>query len=74
MMLKVEHTFFEHILPELLKAHLGKHVLIKGENVIAIFDNRNEAVKKGFEMFPHQAIYVKQIQETNESLKFFSIF
>ena len=74
MELEVEHQFFKRILPELQKEHMGEHVLIKGEKVIAFYDNRDDAVREGFKQFPHQAIYVKQILDKYEPIKFFSIF
>jgi hypothetical protein len=73
MELEAEHRFFERILPELQKTHLGKYALIEGESLIQFFETRSEAIQEGFKKIPHQAIYVKQDLEKYEPVKFFSI-
>jgi hypothetical protein len=57
-------------LPELL-GEVGKFIMIKGDEVIDIFETYNDAVKAGYERFKLEPFFVKQIAPA-EQVQFFS--
>jgi hypothetical protein len=48
----------------------GKYILIKGEDVIGVFDSYLDALKTGYEKYGNVAFLVKQILEIEPELKF----
>ncbi len=48
----------------LAEGHEGKHVLIKGDEILGLFDTREAATKEGYKRFlvPPQPFLVHQIQ------------
>jgi hypothetical protein len=62
--LAVEWSTFRRELGCLLaEGHEGKHVLIKGDRIVGIWDTFDEAVSEGRRMFPSQPIAVQLIAE-----------
>lgn len=51
--------------------HEGKHVLIKGEDVIGFFSSYDDAIKSGYEKFGLGTFLVKQVT-TLEQVHFIS--
>ena len=47
--LEKEASTFETKLPELLKADTGKYVLIKGDQIIGVFEAVSDALRYGYE-------------------------
>jgi hypothetical protein len=56
-------------LPE-LQMHSGKFVLIKGDDVVGIFDSYRDALKAGYEQFRLEPLLVKQIAVVEKALQF----
>ncbi len=50
---------------ELLARARGKHVLIKGDRIVGVFDTRAEAVDHGQELLGRVPFLVKQILEVD---------
>ena len=59
--LTVEKSIFEKHLEEWQVTKLGKFVLIKGENVIGIYDGLQEAFKEGVKRFGLDDFFIEQI-------------
>jgi len=47
----------------------GRHVLIKGENIIGLWDTHDEALAAGYQHFPGQAFLVHQIQQRERLIR-----
>jgi hypothetical protein len=47
----------------------GRHILIKGSQIIGIWDTHKEAMACGYERFLLQAFFVHQIQERERLLR-----
>ncbi|MBS3141587.1 hypothetical protein J4405_05605 [Candidatus Woesearchaeota archaeon] len=56
----------------LLKDSRGKFVLIKGEEIINVFDTYSDAVKVGIDKFGNTPFLVKQILEVDQPQNFTS--
>ncbi|MBS3080916.1 hypothetical protein J4221_05570 [Candidatus Pacearchaeota archaeon] len=57
---------------ELLKESVGKYVLIKGKDIINIFDTQNDAIKVGIDKFGNTPFLVKKIEEVESKQNFTS--
>ncbi len=57
-----ELTTYRDHLDELLKRK-GDYVLIKGQRIIGIFADRQEAIEKAYDLFAEEPALVKQIVE-----------
>ena len=57
---------------ELLKESVGKYVLIKGKEIINIFDTQNDAIKVGIDKFGNTPFLVKKIEEVESKENFTS--
>ena len=68
MSLDVEMETFRRELPNLLKADRGRFVLIKGHDVVGVYDTDVAAVQAGDQRFVAQPFLVKQIQEKETPL------
>jgi hypothetical protein len=44
------------------KGHEGKHVLIKGEEILGIFETHNDALDEGYRRFLRTGFFVHHIQ------------
>lgn|SRR5262245_54636716 len=61
--LAVEWDFYRHEVGRLLaEGHAGRHVLIKGAEIIGIFDTHLEALDEGYQRYHRQAFLVHEIQ------------
>ena len=64
-------TYQEHK-SDLVGKSKGKFVLIKGDQIIEVFENRFDAIRNGYERFGNVPFLVKQIRETEIPLTFTS--
>jgi len=64
-------TYHKHK-AELLKDNTGKYVLIKGEEIINIFDTQNDAIRVGIDKFGNMPFLVKKIEEVDSKQNFTS--
>jgi hypothetical protein len=51
MALETEIALYNELLPELLKSSAGKFVVIKGNELLGVFDDDDEAYGAGLERF-----------------------
>ena len=63
------HTFHEQK-EHLLEKYRDRYVLIKGDDVVADFESRGDALREGYKRFGHEAFLVKQVEEV-EQVNFF---
>ncbi len=61
MALETELHFFEARKEELLRHHEGKYALVIGEELLGVFDSREEAYKAGVEKRGNVPMLIKQI-------------
>ena len=60
--LAVEVATYEAQLPRLLAENAESYVLIKGERVVDVFADRDDALMKGYTLFPDDDFLVRKIQ------------
>jgi hypothetical protein len=53
----------------LAEGHAGRHILIKDEQIIGLWDTHDEAMVEGYRRFLGQAYLVHEIQEREEILR-----
>ena len=71
MLLEQElHTFYEQK-EHLLGQYKDRYVLIKGDEVVADFESRSDALREGYKLFGHEPFLVKKVEEV-EQVNFFS--
>jgi hypothetical protein len=70
--LQEELEFFERQRLELLERAPGKYVLIKGSEVIGIFDTEIEAARTGYRQIGNKPFLIKHIVEADVPLIFTS--
>lgn len=56
----------------LLKTSVGKYALLKGKEIIGVFESQNDAIKVGIEKFGNEPFLVKKIEEVEQKLNFTS--
>ncbi|UIY45799.1 hypothetical protein [Methylobacterium radiotolerans] len=60
--LALEIATYDHHLPHLLAESPERYVLIKGERIEGVFPDRDEALMRGYMMFPDDDFLVRKIQ------------
>jgi len=55
---------------EYLKAAAGKYLLIKGEEVVGVFESEADALNAGYEKYGNAPFLVKQVLEVEPELRF----
>lgn len=65
-----ELNFFERERMRLLDRAQGKFALIKGEDLVGIFDTEMEAVRAGYKRFGNEPFLAKHIVEADIPLNF----
>jgi hypothetical protein len=70
-LLDVEYEFYRREVGRLLaEGHEGKHVLIKGEAIIGIYETDREALDAGYERFSNRGgFFVRKIQTWERMLR-----
>lgn len=66
MALETELQYFQRVKQELLKTHAGKFALIKGEELVGVFDTPANAYDEGVKRFGREPFMIKRISETEE--------
>jgi hypothetical protein len=56
-----EREAFQERLPDLLREHEGKYVLIKGTDLIGVYRDRSQALSDGYQRFGVIPFLVRQI-------------
>jgi hypothetical protein len=70
--LQQEWDFFEQQRLDLLAQAPGKYALVKGSELIGIFDTELEAVRAGYQKIGNEPFLVKHIVEADIPLQFTS--
>ena len=63
----IEKKAYENALPDLLKEE-GKFALVKGENVVGVYESYEDALKVGYEKFGLESFFIKRIQQIEEPI------
>lgn len=69
-MLHTELDFFNSHFSEWLKIHSGKFVLIKGQELVGVYNSQQDALAEGYKKFTLEPFFVKQINILQEPLNF----
>jgi len=64
-------TYQEHK-QELLSKAKGKYVLIKGKEIVGIYESEKDAIKIGIDKFGNVAFLVKRIEEIDQNQNYTS--
>jgi len=59
--LQVEREYFDHSLEEWLKLYSGKVALVKGEQLIGVFDDEATALEEGARRFGKEPFLIRRI-------------
>ena len=65
-MLDKEKGVFESHRADLLKRARGKYALVVGEDLVDVFDHREEAYAAGVERFGNVPMLIKRVQESDD--------
>ncbi len=71
-LLKAEIEHYETIRDELLGKARGQYALIHGRELIDTFASKDDAIKRGYELFGNVPFLVKRVSEMEEVLFFTS--
>ena len=71
-LLKEEIETYKKNKEELVAKHNGKFVLIKGTNIIDVYDTQKDAVKIGLDKFGNTPFLVKKVEEIEPVQNFYS--
>ena len=63
--LRTEYQTYKARKPELLPGALGKWVLIKGDQVLGMFETRHEALRAGYRRYLDESFLVQQVLEVD---------
>ena len=66
MALEKELQFFAENKTNWLKAHFGKFVLVKGSELIGVYDNAETAIAEGAKRFGAESFLVRQLNEEKD--------
>jgi hypothetical protein len=72
MPLEQELKTFKDKKQELLRQYNGKYVLIKGDQVIGIFESEKDAIGTGIQKFGNVPFLVKKVEEVEQSQNYTS--
>lgn len=67
--LEQELKFFAENKPKWIEDHSGKFVLVKGEQLIDVFDNADTAVSEGVRRFGMESFLVRQVTPADEEIQ-----
>jgi hypothetical protein len=69
MALEIEIEYYNELRPELLKEHgEGKFVLIKGRELLGVFDTNEEAYSAGFDAYGFVSFLLRPIRKVDRIL------
>ena len=66
MALEKELQFFAENKTKWLKAHFGKFVLVKGSELIGVYDNAETAIAEGAKRFGAESFLVRKLNEEKD--------
>jgi uncharacterized protein (DUF1330 family) len=65
-MLEVEWEYYEEHRDELVEKYCGKYIVISGNNVVAAYDNENEAYREAIKTIPLGSFMIHHITKVEE--------
>ena len=65
-----EFETFQSHRKQLVKDSIGKFVLIKGENILGVFDDELKAIEEGKKRFKNEPFLVNEITEVDFVVRF----
>jgi hypothetical protein len=71
MPLEQELQTFHEQKDHLLEKYKDRYVLIKGDDIVADFESRGDALREGYKRFGRTAFLVKKVEEV-EKVNFFT--
>ena len=71
MPLEQELQTFHEQKEHLLEKYKDRYVLIKGDDIVADFESRSDALREGYTRFGHEAFLVKKVEGVDQ-VNFFS--
>ena len=70
--LRVESELYSQKKSELLGEHANRYVLIKGSEIVGIFDTKTDGIREGYSRFGNVPFLVKHIVEIEPAQNFTS--
>jgi len=67
--LEKELKFFDQHKAEWVKAHLGKFVLVKGDELFGVFDSAETAISEGARQFGTDSFLVRKVTAADEEIR-----
>jgi len=64
--LSEEYAYFNEIKKELIKNYEGKYALIKGHNLVGIYDTDTDAYQVGIMQYGNEPFLIVKISQENE--------
>jgi len=68
-MLDTEWEFYENNRDELVEKYCGKHIVISGERVVAVFDDRDVAYSETIKTLPLGSFMIHHVLEEEEVIQ-----
>jgi len=72
VVLELERQTYEQKKSELVGKSEGKYVLIKGKEIIGVFESEKDAIKIGIEKFGNSPFFVRKIERIEQTQNFTS--
>ncbi|MGO8670987.1 MAG: hypothetical protein ACLQVD_06460 [Capsulimonadaceae bacterium] len=67
--LKEERDFFASSLPEWMKLYSGRVALVKGQELVGVFDTEGDALSEGARQFGMESFLVRRVVELPEDIR-----
>jgi len=67
-MLETECAYFDRLQPSFLTVYPGKFVLIKGEELISVFDTFDDALQEGAKRFGSESFLIRRVDQSTEQV------
>lgn len=68
----LNYEVFKKRLPELMKTHKGKYLLMKDKEELGFFDSMEEAYKKGLDIDKNENFSIQEVTDEKLDLGWFS--
>jgi hypothetical protein len=70
MALEIETALYNEMLPQLLESSMGKYVVIKGRDVIGVFDDMNEGYRAALDKYGVTNFLLQPVRAEEPKLDF----
>lgn len=68
------NTYLREVGRLLAEGNEGRHVLVKGERIVGLWDTHDAAMTAGYQRFPGQPFLVHQVQERERVLRCVTVY